>query len=71
MYINFQQNNWSILLPLAEFTYNNTLHTTIGVSPFYANKGYNLAISIHSDRDITSTRARDFITDLDELHWVL
>ena len=71
MYINFQQDNWSTLLSLAEFAYNNTPHTTTGISPFYANKGYNLVISIHSDRDITSARAWDFVTNLDELHQVL
>ena len=60
-----------MLLPLAEFAYNNALHTITGVFLFYANKGYNPAISVHSDRDIASARARDFVTNLDELHRVL
>ena len=67
-YCNYQQDNWSSLLPLAEFSYNNAPHATTGVSPFYANKGYNPAISVHSDRDIASAHARDFVTDLEELH---
>jgi len=41
IYCNYQQLNWSQLLPLAEFTYNNTPSSTIGISPFFANKGYH------------------------------
>lgn len=68
MYCNYQQDNWSPLLPLAEFAYNNAPHATTGVSPFFANKGYNPAITVHSDRDVASVKARDFVQDLDELH---
>ena len=40
VYCNYQQDNWSKLLPLAEFAYNNAPSATTGVSPFFANKGY-------------------------------
>ena len=46
IYCNYQQNNWKSLLPLAEFAYNNAPNTTIGVSPFYANKGYNPNLTV-------------------------
>jgi len=39
IYYNYQQDNWSELLPLVEFAYNNSLSATTGVSPFFANKG--------------------------------
>jgi hypothetical protein len=55
-------------LPLAEFTYNNALNTTTGVSPFFANKGYNPSIAVHMEHDIASTHVLEFITDLNELH---
>ena len=48
-YCNYQQDNWSDLLPLAEFVYNNTPSATTGISPFYANKGYCPNISIHPE----------------------
>ena len=38
-YINFKQNNWIDLLPLAKFAYNNHQHSTTRISPFYANYG--------------------------------
>src|SRR5882724_11083846 len=32
IYCNYQQDNWSELLPLAEFTYNNTPSATTGIT---------------------------------------
>jgi hypothetical protein len=37
-YVNYQQNNWVELLPIAQFAYNNSIGAT-GISPFYANHG--------------------------------
>ena len=64
VYCNYQQDNWSELLPLAEFAYNNAPSATTGVSPFFANKGYHLNITVHPKHDITSSRARDFANEL-------
>lgn len=71
IYCNYQQDNWAELLPLAEFAYNNAPSATTGVSPFFANKGYNPNITVHPERDLASSRARQFAVDLDELHTVL
>jgi Chromo (CHRromatin Organisation MOdifier) domain len=56
------------LLPIAEFCYNNTPSSTTGVSPFFANKGYNSAFTIHSEYELTSLKAQGLVTDLQELH---
>ena len=68
VYCNYQQDNWSELLPLAEFAYNNTLSATTGITPFFANKGYHLNLTVHPEHDLTSAHTRDFVTDLDELN---
>ena len=68
VYCNYQQNNWSKLLPLAEFTYNNAPNAMTGLTPFYTNKGYHPSITIHPEHDIASTKAQDFAVDLDNLH---
>jgi hypothetical protein len=68
IYCNYQQDNWSSLLPLAEFAYNNAPNATTGISPFFANKGYHLNITVHPERDLSSAHARDFAVDLDQLH---
>lgn len=68
MYCNYQQDNWSELLPLAEFAYNNAPSATTGISPFFANKGYHPNMSVFPDRDLTSVKAQEYAIDLDELH---
>src|SRR5258708_31563483 len=40
-YITYQQDDWSSLLPLAEFTYNNATNEMTRVSLFFTNKGYH------------------------------
>jgi len=67
VYCNYQQDNWSELLSLVEFAYNNALSTTTGVSLFFANKGYHPNITVHPERNIASFWACDFTLDLNEL----
>uniref|UniRef100_A0A8D0BYT7 Gypsy retrotransposon integrase-like protein 1 n=1 Tax=Salvator merianae TaxID=96440 RepID=A0A8D0BYT7_SALMN len=38
-YVNYQQDDWADLLPLAEFAYNNVVHTATQQTPFRANYG--------------------------------
>ena len=38
------------------------------VSPFFANKGYDPAITIHPEYELASSCAHQFVTDLSELH---
>src|SRR5437764_11577361 len=40
-YINYRQDDWVDWLLQAEFTYNNTVHASTGVIPFFALYGYN------------------------------
>ena len=35
-YINYQQDNWTEILTLAEFAYNNTVSATTDITPFFA-----------------------------------
>ena len=55
VYYNYQQNNWSELLPLIEFAYNNTPSATTSVSPFFTNKGYHPNITVHPKYNIASS----------------
>jgi hypothetical protein len=41
-YVCYHQDNWEGLLALAEFAYNNSDHTSMGMLPFRANYGYDL-----------------------------
>ncbi|KAL2005341.1 hypothetical protein VTN00DRAFT_2552 [Thermoascus crustaceus] len=39
-YINYQQDNWVELLPMAQFAYNSAKNETTQESLFYANYGF-------------------------------
>jgi IS30 family transposase len=49
IFCNYQQDNWSPLLPLGEFAYNNAPSASTGTSPFFANKGYHPNITVHPE----------------------
>lgn len=40
-FLNHYQDNWCSLLPIAEFAYNNSVNSSIGFSPFFANYGFH------------------------------
>ena len=67
-YTNYQQDNWSSLLLLAEFAYNNPTNETMGVSPFFANKGYHPNLAVEPNTPVPSAEAQPFVAELDELH---
>ena len=68
IYCIYQQSDWSQLLSLAEFVYNNTLLSTTGISPFYANKGYRPKIHLQVENNTQITEANSFVTDLRVVH---
>ena len=39
VYVNYLQDDWEAWLHLAEFTTNNYVSETTGMSPFFANYG--------------------------------
>src|SRR5258707_3385487 len=67
VYTNYQQDDWSSLLLLAEFAYNNAMNEMTRVSPFFANKGYHPSLAVEPNV-VSSIGAQCFISDLDDLH---
>ena len=45
---DYQQSDWSTLLPLAEFAYNNSFHSAIGMSPFFATYNYHPTATLNA-----------------------
>jgi transposase InsO family protein len=41
IFTSYNQDDWSTLLSQASFTYNNSQHSAIKTTPFYANFGYH------------------------------
>ena len=44
-YINYKQNDWVTFLSMAQFAFNNAVHTTTGETLFYVNYGYHPSIT--------------------------
>jgi RNase H-like domain found in reverse transcriptase/Reverse transcriptase (RNA-dependent DNA polymerase)/Integrase zinc binding domain/Chromo (CHRromatin Organisation MOdifier) domain len=45
-FVSFTQDDWVDWLPLAEFAMNNQVNDTTGISPFFANYGFNPRLGI-------------------------
>ena len=40
-FIDYQQDDWMDCLHMGEFAYNNSIHSSMGFTPFFANTGYH------------------------------
>ena len=50
-FVNFEQNDWARLLPMAELAYNTAKNASTGFTPFKLNCGYYLWVSYKEDLD--------------------
>ena len=41
LFVSHRQDDWPEWIAIAEFSYNNKIHTTMHVSPFFANYRYH------------------------------
>jgi hypothetical protein len=68
-YVNYQQDDWAGLLPVAQFAYNNAMHATTKESLHFALYRYNPTLygEPHSERTIAES-ARLLATGIRQLH---
>ncbi len=50
-FVNWEQDDWAKLLPMAEFAYNNAKNASTSHTPFELNCGYHLRVSFEKDID--------------------
>ena len=50
-FVNFEQNDWARLLPMAEFAYNNAKNASTGFTSFELNCGYHPRVFYKEDLD--------------------
>ncbi len=69
VFVNWEQDDWGRLLPIAEFAYNNTKNASTGHTPFELNYGYNPRVSFEEDVDpcSRSRSANELVEELREL----
>jgi hypothetical protein len=71
IYCNYKQNNWSSLLSMAQFSYNNATQVSIGTSPFYANYGFHPTFSISPLTFSRVPEAEDLLSSMNDIHSTL
>ncbi|SPC61680.1 uncharacterized protein UHOD_11632 [Ustilago sp. UG-2017b] len=70
-YSNHLQTDWSDLLPLAEFSYNNAEHASTQLTPFFTNYGYHPRFSFDNTDPAPLPpfpAARSYADQLKQLH---
>jgi len=63
-FVNYDQNDWYQLLPLAEHAYNNSITNAHGMSPFYANYGFHPQTECMKEREAQNPGAGLYV------HWM-
>jgi hypothetical protein len=66
--ISYQQDDWIKFLPMAEFAYNNTFHSSTGVTPFFANYGFQPGFSIGIHTSSVNTSTEEWAHLMKEIH---
>jgi hypothetical protein len=74
-FCNCEQDNWVELLPLAEFTYNNSVHHSTQMTPFWANYHYHLPMQLKPPKAPSNMRSAILVdatvSRMEETHWLL
>jgi len=68
MYINHRQNNWAEWLAMAEFTFNNKVHTVTKMSPFQVNYGRELKMGFDIRKKGKNEKAEEFVREMKKRH---
>ena len=68
-FVNWEQNDWAHLLPMAEFAYNNAKNANTGHTPFELNYGFYLQVFFEDDVNTCSISrlANELANELREL----
>ena len=66
MYVNHRQNNGAEWLAMAEFTFNNKVHTATKSSPFQVNYERELRIDFDIRKKGKNKKAEEFVREMKE-----
>jgi len=68
LYCNYRQNDWVEWLSIAEFSYNNQIHSSTGQSPFMINLGHHPNIGGNTNSSIEdSPGTEQFLKTIKEI----
>ena len=67
-FTTFQQDDWVSLLPLAEFTFNNSVSASTGFTPFFAHTGYHPRFEIFTSEETRVPSVEERLETLKRVH---
>jgi len=67
-FVNYDQDDWYQLLPLAEHAYNNSATSAHGMSPFFANYGFHPQTEWIKEREARNPGATAYAHWMKEIH---
>jgi len=74
-FCNYEQDNWVRLMPLAEFAFNEAIHASTRMTPFWANYHYHPVVQFKAPNQPISPnseiQADTFAAGLEETHQTL
>jgi len=68
IFVNYDQDDWYHLLPLAEFAYNNSVTNAQNMTPFFANYGYHPQTKWLKEREARSPGANLYAHWMQTIH---
>jgi hypothetical protein len=75
LFVNERQDDWDELIPMAEFQYNNHVHSATQTIPFMVDHGQLLCMGFEPHKAYKVEVVNDFVTQmkgaLEEAHAVL
>ena len=60
LFISHQQHDWPEWVTIAEFSYNNKIHASIKVSPFFTNYSFNPSMGVELHKQMKVEAVDDF-----------
>jgi hypothetical protein len=68
LFMSHQQDDWAKWIAIAEFLYNNKIHSLMKVSPFYANYGYHPRMGTEPHQYTKVEAANEFVNQMKYIH---
>ena len=68
IYVNHRQNNWAEWLAMAEFAFNNKVHTVTKSSPFQVNYRRELRMGFDIRKKGKNEKAEEFAREMKKRH---
>lgn len=64
LFVNHRQSDWAEWIPIAEFSYNNRVHSSTGYSPFFLNYGFHPSAGTGHRVEVRNESAQQFVDRL-------